>query len=83
MNPVDRALYERALRHDLSAFTHSTFLSLCPTEPYLHNWHLDALSWHLEQVAAGSINRLLVSLPPRYLKSICASVAFPAWLLGR
>jgi hypothetical protein len=23
------------------------------------------------------------TLPPRYLKSICASVAFPAWVLGQ
>jgi hypothetical protein len=24
----------------------------------------------------------MINLPPRYLKSICASVAFPAWVLG-
>jgi hypothetical protein len=30
----------------------------------------------------GNIKRLVITLPPRYLKSICASVAFPAWVLG-
>ena len=31
----------------------------------------------------GEIKRLIILMPPRNLKSICASVAFPAWLLGR
>jgi len=83
MNDIDRSLYERTLRLDLSAFIHRTFLTLCPAELYLHNWHIDAIAWHLEQVAAGIIKRLIITLPPRSLKSICASIAFPAWLLGR
>lgn len=83
MNNGDRGLYESMLRVDLSAFIHRSFLTLCPSEPYLHNWHIDAIAWHLEQVAAGGIKRLIITLPPRSLKSICASIAFPAWLLGR
>ena len=30
----------------------------------------------------GQIRRLIVSVPPRHLKSHLASVAFPAWCLG-
>lgn len=30
----------------------------------------------------GDVKRLVITLPPRSLKSICASVAFPAWALG-
>jgi hypothetical protein len=30
----------------------------------------------------GKIRRLIINLPPRYLKSPLASVAFPAWCLG-
>ncbi len=33
-------------------------------------------------VRDGSIRRLVVNLPPRHLKSLLASVAFPAWCLG-
>jgi hypothetical protein len=33
-------------------------------------------------VRAGKIRRLIVSVPPRHLKSLLASVAFPAWCLG-
>jgi hypothetical protein len=37
----------------------------------------------LAAVRAGHIRRLIVSLPPRHLKSHLASIAFPAWCLGR
>ena len=33
-------------------------------------------------MAYGENQRLLITLPPRSLKSICASVALPAWILG-
>jgi hypothetical protein len=36
----------------------------------------------LSQVANGDIRKLIITLPPRNLKSICASVALPAWFLG-
>ena len=40
------------------------------------------IAWHLQEVAAGRIKRLIINLPPRHLKSICVSVAFTAWILG-
>jgi hypothetical protein len=33
-------------------------------------------------VRDGQIRRLAINLPPRHLKSLLASVAFPAWILG-
>jgi predicted phage terminase large subunit-like protein len=82
MNHVDREVLELALRTDLATFTHRTFQTVAPAQVYRHNWHVEAIAWHLQQCAEGKINRLVINLPPRHLKSICASVAFPAWLLG-
>ena len=31
----------------------------------------------------GEVRRLIITVPPRSLKSICASVAFPAFVLGQ
>jgi predicted phage terminase large subunit-like protein len=70
-------------RESLTPFIIQSFVTLTPAVKYLHNWHIDAIAWHLEQCAKGDIKRLLITVPPRYLKSICASVAFPAWVLGR
>ena len=36
----------------------------------------------MERCIAGDINRLVISLPPRYLKSLCVTAALPAFLLG-
>ena len=71
-----------ALRNDLAAFIQKTFQTLAPGQLYYDNWHLQAMAWYLEQTASGNIKRLLITLPPRNLKSISA-VAFTAWELGR
>lgn len=71
------------LRQDLGAFTHKSFATIRPGDPFKWNWHIQAITWHLQQVAEGRIRRLIITVPPRNLKSICASAALPAWFLGR
>jgi hypothetical protein len=41
-----------------------------------------ASSTKLAAVREGNIRRLIINLPPRHLKSLLASIAFPAWCLG-
>src|SRR5260370_7578777 len=45
-------------------------------------WHIEIIAAKLMALRDGKIRRLIVNLPPRYLKSLLASVAFPAWCLG-
>ena len=70
------------LAKDLTAFTEFAFGVVRPGVPLKRNWHLDAVTYKLSQVAKGYIRRLIITLPPRSLKSLCASVALPAWFLG-
>lgn len=69
------------LKQDLSSFIIRLFQELNLQTPYLHNWYVDLIASKLTGVADGEIKRLIINIPPRNLKSICASVAFPAWLL--
>lgn len=46
----------------------------------LWNWHHDAMCEYLEAVYYGQILRLLINVPPRYLKSNICTVAFPTWV---
>jgi hypothetical protein len=46
------------------------------------NRHLEAIAYQLERVRRGEIKRLIINMPPRSLKSVTASVAFPAFVLG-
>lgn len=71
------------LRHDLATFIARTFAHVDPTSAFAHNWHLDLIADRLSRVYRGEIRRLIITLPPRNLKSICASIAFPAWVLGK
>ena len=79
---VKRILNE-ALRSSLMGFVQKSFQTVAPGSELLVNWHIEAICYALERVARGETKRLLILLPPRSLKSVCASVAFPAWVLGR
>lgn len=79
--PNARAL-EALLRNDFRAFLHKTFNALSPTQTYVPCWHVEAIAWQLERVRRGKVRRLIINMPPRSLKSITASVAFPAYVLG-
>jgi len=78
-----RTPFNVLLRTDLSSFIQRAFKSIDPGSTYLHNWHIDAIAHQLERIERGDISRLIITMPPRSLKSLSASVAFPAWLLGR
>jgi hypothetical protein len=78
----DPALLDAILRSDFPSFIHRCFNSLTPGARFLPNWHIKALAFHLEQARLGKIRRLIICMPPRSLKSIVASVAFPAFVLG-
>ena len=74
--------FRALVRQDLYAFIEKSFYELNPTTAFLRNWHLEVIAAELEACRRGETKRLIINVPPRSLKSICASVAFPAWLLG-
>lgn len=81
---TDRHRVFRAfLRTTLYWFLVKTFRALEPGTPFLANWHLRHLCWHLQRVEDGQTKRLIICVPPRSMKSIAVSVAFVAWVLGR
>jgi hypothetical protein len=81
------------LRLDFVSFAQRCFRELSPRTQFAMNWHIEILaaipgtaregrpSGEMA-LRAGKIRRLIINMPPRYLKSILASVAFPAWCLG-
>ena len=79
---VRRAVADELLRRDFVAFVRRTFETVVPGEELHLNWHIHAMAHVLERVRRGKIKRLIITVPPRHLKSITASVAFPAFVLG-
>lgn len=75
--------YQHLLRSDLSSFIAKTLHSCDPSADYMPNWHIDLIAEYLSAAEKGEIQRLIINMPPRCLKSIAVSVAWPAWLIGR
>jgi predicted phage terminase large subunit-like protein len=67
---------------ELFSFIRAFFPTISGGEQFLPNWHMEAMSYGLNEVLEGKIRRLIITVPPRSLKSICASVALPAFALG-
>jgi predicted phage terminase large subunit-like protein len=76
------AEYTAFLRQDLCAFIQRCFHELNPETKFLPNWHIEVIAAKLQACFQGKIRRLIINVPPRHLKSLCASIALPAWWLG-
>jgi predicted phage terminase large subunit-like protein len=81
-NASPQQIYRAILATDFRAFVDYVFGLLRPGTPFKPNWHIDAMAHKVSQVASGEVKRLIITVPPRHLKSIIASVALPAWYLG-
>jgi predicted phage terminase large subunit-like protein len=66
----------------LSKFIEKTFNIINPGTKFFPNWHIDLIASQLEDAYKGKIKRLIINMPPRSLKSLCVSVAWPAWILA-
>ncbi|MEO8546918.1 MAG: hypothetical protein ABI422_00985, partial [Sphingomicrobium sp.] len=82
MLTATRGEYDALTRIDFNVFVERVFHELEGSAPYLDNFHIAMVCAELEAVRAGELRRLAIALPPRSLKSIIVSIAFPAWLLG-
>ncbi|HJU84177.1 MAG TPA: hypothetical protein VJ600_08185 [Holophagaceae bacterium] len=71
------------LRQWFPAFTQRCFRHLNPGTELHWGRYLDLVATKLDACRRGEIRRLILCVPPRHLKSLCASVALPAYWLGR
>ncbi len=78
-----KAFLSELMRNDFALFLRKAFPWISGGGVLDWNWHLDAIVHRLNSVQDGTALRLLVTLPPRNLKSITISVAWVAWMLGR
>jgi hypothetical protein len=73
------AVLKREAEQSLYRYVRQAWSILEPEAPFLSNWHIEYVVEHLEAVTAGQITRLLINLPPRYMKSLLVSVLWPTW----
>lgn len=78
---IDEIQTELATR-SLYEYTRQAWHVIEPGRPFKDNWHIGAISEHLQAVLEGEILNLIINIPPRHMKSILSSVALPtyAWI---
>lgn len=82
MHPLSLPEYEFILKRDFLSFAVRAFYELNAHTELLMSWYIELLAAKLDACRRGEITRLIVNIPPRYLKSHLASIALPAWYLG-
>lgn len=83
MTQIDPLEYRVLLRSDFVSFMERAFYELNPSARLQWAPYIEVMAATLERCRRGEIRRLIINVPPRYLKSHCTSVAFVAWLLGQ
>ncbi len=63
-------------------FIELCFQTVVPGCEYNDYQYIKVIADRLEAANAGEVRRIIFNMPPRSMKSICMSVAWPAWILG-
>jgi predicted phage terminase large subunit-like protein len=74
--------YKAILRNDLASFIERSVYEINPQINFIPGQYIELLASTLDKCRDGRKRRQIINLPPRTLKSLAASVAFPAWLFG-
>ena len=82
MDHRDPAVLDVLLRNDLALFVQAGFAELHPDVRLQWAPYLDLICAKLAEVVFEGGRKLIITVPPRSLKSICVSVALPAFFLG-
>ena len=80
---TDQDLVDALLRSDPTAFMERAFMTINGAAVLKSNWHIEVLAYHLDLCRQKKIKRLIITVPPRSMKSTCVSIALPALILGK
>lgn len=70
----------RLYRHDFRAFIGFAFREAYPGKDFIDAWYLDVVADELMRCRPDRAHRLMLNLPPRYLKSFCTSIVWPLFM---
>jgi len=85
LESLQKEAQRRLLRNSFAApggllrFVKHFWHVLEPQTVFVDGWPLHAICLHLEAVSRGEITRLLINVPPGFMKSLLVDVFWPAW----
>jgi len=69
-------------KKSLLAFSEVMWSVHHPAQPFVRGWAIEAIADHLAAITAGHIRKLIINVPPGFMKSLLANVYWPAWEWG-
>lgn len=77
---IEQAIEANLCLKSLKYFVKKHWHIIEPGTVFVDGWHIDVVCAHLEAAARFELVELIITMPPRHMKSILASVMFPAWV---
>ncbi len=74
-NQISREIAERTL----PGFIEQAWQVIEPGIEYVDNWHIHLIGEYMEAINRGQIQRLIINMPPRHMKSLEVTVCYPVW----
>ncbi len=81
-NITELDVFYSLLRTDFKSFVIKVFNEISGGSGYIDGEYIDLVCDYIVNVINSNQNRLIINIPPRYMKSIICSVALPAFILG-
>lgn len=78
-NEAKAAEERESLTFSYLEFVKEAWHTVKPHEPFITNWHLEAIAFHLEAVSRGEIHRLQIWVPPGTMKSGMVNIFWHPW----
>ncbi len=69
-------------RQSFFSYLQKVFQELNPSENFIDGWYIHVMCDRLQRMKDGEFQKLIINIPPRYLKSLMCSIALPTYLLG-
>lgn len=80
VHPSATELRAELARRHLREFIAELWPVVEPRRAFVSNWHIDVIADHLEAATRGELERLIINIPPRHMKSLQVAVFWPAWV---
>lgn len=79
---IKLAAQKELAERNLINFVHLMWPAVEPARKMVDGWVIEAICEHLEAVTNGDIRKLLINVPPGFMKSMLVDVFWPAWEWG-
>ncbi|MFP3153115.1 phage terminase large subunit [Lachnospiraceae bacterium ZAX-1] len=74
-----KEIQREAAERSLPKFIEQAWQTIEPGTQYIDNWHIHLIGEYMQAVNLGQTRRLIINIPPRHMKSIEATICYPAW----